>query len=407
MTKKLDQYLKDPLYKNSFFITLSRFLNVAVGFIFWIVAAKMYSVEDVGIATVLLSSLNIVTSFSRFGFDFSLIRFIRLNDKAKVFNTSLVITTTGSIIIGFIYIFIINYFSPNLSFVQRPGYAAIFLFFVAMSSIVSITGVAFTAIRKADHYFYQNIMLSSRVPLLFIFVSLGNFGIFGSLGLAYAFSAIFSILYLKKNIRFDLKIDNQFVKDSINFSSGNYISNIFLVAPTLFLPILVLSLLGEAETGRYYMTFAIGTLVMIIPEALCMSLFIEGSHGESLRRNTIRTGLVIYSLLIPAILLIYLFGGYILDLIGDDYGRNFELLRLFAITCLFVPICSIFISIQNVRMNVASIIKLNFITFLLVSGLSYFLMLKFKILGIGYAFIIAYLILDLIIIVFIKKWKIL
>lgn len=395
--------IKNSLYKNSIFITLSRFLDVTTGFIFWIVAARIYSVKDVGIATTLISSLGIVITFSRFGFDFSLIRFISTHDKFKVFNTSFVITTIASFIVGIIYISGIDLFSYSLSFIQRPSYATIFLLFVIMNSITSITGIAFTAIRKADYFLFQNILLATRVPLLIPLVFLGNFGIFGSIGLAYIFSALFAILYVKKNIRLDFKIDNQFIKKSFSFSSGNYISNIFITIPTLIIPIMILNMLGEAEAAKYYITFAIGNLILIIPEALCTSLFVEGSHGENLRKNAINAGLIIYSFLIPEVIFIYFFSSYLLSLIGNDYIDAHELLILLALSSIFTAMYSLFISIQNIRMNVKSIVKLNLVRFLLILCLSYFLILRFGIVGIGYAWIITYGVLDLIIIFLIKK----
>lgn len=403
MMKKLQEFLKNPLYKNSLFITLGRFIDVAIGFIFWMVAAKVYSVEDVGIATALISSLNIIIVFSRFGFDFSLIRFIRINDKKKVFNTSFTITTVASFTIGIIYILGINFFSYNLFFIQRLSYAMIFLLFVVMSSIASITGVAFTAIRKADYYFFQNILLAIRVPLLIPLVFLGKFGIFGSVGLAYVFSALFAILYVKNIVGLNLEIDSQFIKESFSFSSGNYVSNVFLWVPTLIMPIMVLSLLGEAAAAKFFVAFAVGNLVLIIPDALCTSLFVEGSHGEDLKKNVIKAGFTIYSFLIPAVIFIYFFGGYILAFIGKDYVESLKLLRFLTLSSFLVTVFSLFISIQNIRMNVESIIKLNLLRFLLLSVLSYFLILKFGVVGIGYAWIITYGILDLVIAILIKK----
>jgi O-antigen/teichoic acid export membrane protein len=397
----LDEFRKNPLYKNSFFITLSRFSNVFVGLIFWIVASRLYSIEDVGIATALISSMYIVISLSRLGFDFSIIRFIHINDKAKVFNTSIIITTIASLMMGIIYISGINIFSSNLFLIQRHSYMAIFLLFVIMNSLVLITGIAFTAIRKADHYLFQNIILASRVPLLIPLAFLGSFGIFGSVGLAFLFSALFSLIYLNKFVKFNCKIDKQFVKESFTFSFGNYASSIFTTTPAFILPIMVLSLSGEAAAAKYYIAFAIGSLVMIIPEALCTSLFIEGSHGESLKKNVFKVGLTIYSFLIPAIILIYFFGDYILCLFGKNYDSG--LLKLLAFSSIFSALLSLFVSIQNVRMQVKMIVKTNFLMFLLLLSLSYFFMLRFGIIGIGYAWIITYIILDLIIGILIKK----
>lgn len=395
---------QNQLYQNSFFIMLSRFLNAGIGFIFWIVAARLYSIENVGIATALLSSIYIITSFSRLGFDFSLIRYIPINDRTKVFNTSFVITTIASFLIGIIFITIgINSFSPSLFFIQKPVYAIIFLLITAMYSVVTITGVAFTAIRKADRYFYQNIFLASRVPLLMPLVFLGSFGIIGSVGIAYSFSALIAFLQLNKFIKFDFKIDNQFIKESFNFSFGNYVSNVFNTVPILILPILIINLLGEAESAKYYIAFAIGSLVLIIPDALCTALFIEGSHGENLRKNVIKALLTIYSFLIPAVIIIYFFGNHLLTLIGENYVDAFKLLMLIALSSFLVTINHLFISIQNVRMNVTSIIKLNFILFLLLPILSYIFIPRFGITGIGYAWMIVYGILDLIIVILVKN----
>lgn len=152
--KELKQHLNDPLYKNSFFLVLSRVFNVACGFFFWMLAARLYSINDVGLATALISSLGLVILFSRFGLDFSLIRFLPVNDKSKVFNTCLIITTITSFIVGIIYLSGVSFFSSSLSFIQNPCYAIIFLTFAVMNSITMITGFAFITLRKDEHYFW-------------------------------------------------------------------------------------------------------------------------------------------------------------------------------------------------------------------------------------------------------------
>jgi O-antigen/teichoic acid export membrane protein len=400
---RLEELRTNPLYKNSFFITLSRFSNVFVGFIFWIVAARLYSIEDVGIATALISSVSIVISLSRLGFDFSLIRYVKINDKTKVFNTSIVITTIASLIMGIIYISGFRYinFSSSLIFIQSHSYIVVFLLFVIMNSLVSITGIGFTAIRKADHYFFQNIILASRVPLLIPLTFLGSIGIFDSVGLAFLFSALFSLIYLDKFVKFDFKIDKKFMKESFSFSFGNYASSIFTTIPALVLPIMVLGLSGESAAAKYYIAFAVGSLVMIIPEALSTSLFIEGSHGESMRKNILKVGLTIYLFLIPAVIFIYFFGDNILSLFGNNFDAR--LLKLFAFSSIFSALIPLFVSIQNIRMNVKIIAKMNFLMFVLLLGLSYIFLLKFGIVGVGYAWIITYICLDLIVGIVIKK----
>jgi len=407
MKKKLYSHLNDlknnPLYKNTFFMALSNYANVFSGFIFWIIATRLYSIEDVGTATALISSTLIVISLSRLGFDFSLIRFNTIYDKTKVFNTAIAVTTIASLIIGIIYISRINILSSNLLQNQRYGYMAIFLVIVILDSLISITGTAFKAFRKADYFFFQNLITALRVPFLIPLAFLGSFGIFSSLGVAFLFSAIFSLIYLNKSVKFNFKIDKQFIKESFSFSFENYVSSIFTTIPGLILPILVLSLSGEAETAKYYIAFSVGSLVTIIPDALCASLFIEGSHGENLRKNVLKVALAIYSFLIPSIIFIYFFGDYLLLFFGENYVDALPLLKLLTLSSLFSSVVPIFVSIQNVRMRVKPVVIMNFSMFLLLIGLSYLFILRFGIIGVGYAWIITYGILDLLIIILIRK----
>lgn len=73
---------KDPLYKNSFFIMLTSLSSSGFGFVFWMLAAKLYMKEDVGIATALISSMGMLILLTRFGLDVSIIRFFPKRTKA-------------------------------------------------------------------------------------------------------------------------------------------------------------------------------------------------------------------------------------------------------------------------------------------------------------------------------------
>lgn len=396
--KSLDQlrkYLQDPLYKNSLFIILSRVSNVTCGFFFWMIAARLYSTENVGLATALISSLGLVMLFSSFGFDFSLIRFSPLGDKKKVVGTCLVITTISTFLVGVVYILGVGIFSPLLSFLQNWKYALLFLFFALMNSVTTMTGLAFMAARKASYYFLQNLFLALRIPLLIPFTFLGCMGIFSSNGFAYLLASLFAFALLNKLTEIDFNIDRQFIWESLKFSLSNYISSVLFAGPTLLLPIMILNLLGQAEAAKCYISFSIGNLVLIVPDGLSASLFVEGSHGEGLRKNVIKAGIAIYSFLIPAVAFLYFFGGLLLKLFGKDYLEAFELLRILALSSFFVAIYSLFIPIQNVRLKVWSIVKINLVRFLLLLGLCYTFILKFGIVGVGYAWIITYIILGL------------
>jgi O-antigen/teichoic acid export membrane protein len=230
------------------------------------------------------------------------------------------------------------------------------------------------------------------VPLAF----LGVFGIFGSVGLGYLAASVFGLSALQRIIgAIQPKVDRDFIRRSFQFSSWNYASSILSVAPTLIMPIMVLNMLGEAEAAKYYIAFALGNLVLIIPSSFGTSLFVEGCHGEGLKKSVLRAGGASLMLMVPALLVLFLFGDRLLGLLKGEYLEAFSLLRIIAISSIPVACYSLFIPLQNVRMRVESIVRLNALRCVLLLGLSYVLMQRYGILGAGYAWLATYVIIVL------------
>ena len=75
-------------------------------------AAKLYSLQDVGIATALISSMALLVLLSRFGLDASIIRFFPGADKSRIFSTSAIITTFFVVVFGAVFIVGVDVFSP-------------------------------------------------------------------------------------------------------------------------------------------------------------------------------------------------------------------------------------------------------------------------------------------------------
>ncbi|HMK45796.1 MAG TPA: oligosaccharide flippase family protein [Methanocella sp.] len=394
--------MRIQLFKNSFFIILTRVLTVSTGFVFWLMAARLYSIENVGLATALFSTSTLILQFSTFGLENSIIRFIGSYDRSKVINTSLIVTTTSAFAFGFLYIMLAGVISPKLAFVQTPLYGSIFLFFVVISSIVLVSGSAFIGMRKAEYSLIQNIVLVSRIFLLLPLLWLGAIGVLSAIGVAYLLACVLIFYQLNKFVRFGWSVDRGFLNRYLSFFSGNYLANILYNATYTVTPILVLDILGGAEAAKYYIAFTIGTFFFQIPYAIGTSLFVEGSHGESLRKNVIRALTIIYAILIPGVIFIYIFGSNILSLFGKNYVESTELLKLIALSSFFYAIYALMIPIQNVRMKVKSVVALNMVLFSMFVGLSCIFLARSGIVGVGYAMLFTYVIMALIIVSLVK-----
>jgi len=390
---KVKQVQRDPFINNSFYLILSKGISISSGFFFWLLAARFYSIEDVGLATGLISSLALIMLFSNLGFDFALIRFIAIDDKNKIFNTCLTITSLTSFVVGTFYILISYLTSLIPNYIFKMEYIIVFLIIVILNSMTLIIGNGLIALKKAKLFFIQNIIIAMRALFLFFFVSWGYIGIFMASGLVYLPASLFVFFYLKNLLQFNLKIDTDFVKKSFKFSCGNYIASILLIAPSLILPLMVLSLLGEAEAAKFYIAFTIGNVVLIIPDSLSTSLLVEGSYGGNLKNIIIKAIITCYFLLIPALLTTHFFGDFFLGLFGEEYIIAFNFLQLIVVSSIFVTPYLLLIPALNVKMEVNSIIKLNFVRFIMIMILSYVAMSRIGLLGVGYAWIFTHILL--------------
>ena len=145
----------DPLYKNSFFIMLTSISSAGFGFVFWMLAAKLYPKEDVGVATAMVSSAGLMITLSRLGMGVSIIRFFPERDKSKVFSTSTIITTLLAIVLGIIFVAGTDLWSPHLALLKNPENLLIYLAYLAGISVIAFTGASFIAIRRAEYYFFK------------------------------------------------------------------------------------------------------------------------------------------------------------------------------------------------------------------------------------------------------------
>ena len=404
ISKIISTYRIESLYKNSSLIILSKMVVAASGFIFWIFAARLYPIEDIGLASALLSLIGLISLFSDLGLTTSLIRFFPVFEKRAIFNTCLIIVTIASLIIGVISLGIVILIYPAStmsSFIQNQYNDIYFLLFAIFNSVLCVCENTFFAMNKIKYYLYDSLILASRIPLLIPLAYLGSFGIFYSFIWAYILAILFIVLVLNSLIGISVNIP--FLKASFKFSYQNYISNCLFTAPKLLMPLIILHLLGESEAGKYYIAYAIGSLILMIPEGLGISLFVEGCNSTNLKSNVMKTLIATYIILIPISIFCFIYSNTILEFFGKNYAESNALLRIFIISSFFVTIHTIFIPIQNIRMKTDSVIKVNLLRFIVLSVLSFFFIMKFGIIGAGYAWIITYILLDLGIILIVKR----
>jgi len=395
----LKQHLNTSLYKNAYYLMAGTAVTSLLGFVFWIVAVRLYSTEAVGLGSAIISALGLLAIFSELGLGIGLIRFLpgAGKDGNDMLNTCFTVSGLASMAIALIFLAGLGFWSPALLLVrQHPIFFAAFVVFAVIYALQPLVSNTFLAKRNTKFIVITNIIAGSfKIALGVLFVIFFNnaFGIFASTGLAMSIALAIAVIWFLPKVQSGYrplpKIQKRVLNELSHYSSGNYVARILLQMTPLILPLMVVNILGAEMNAYFYIAWAVAAIFQVIPSSIFNSLFAEGSNDEtSLRANTVKSLKLMLLLLLPAVLLILVIAGKLLLLFGQAYSDNGALLlRIIALSIMPWGINYLYISIERVRKNVSGIIKVAAAATCLSLGLSYFLMLKMSLVGIGVGYL--------------------
>lgn len=382
-------FINNSLYKNSIFLILGTLVTALLGFIFWILNARLFSPNDLGIATTTISAATLVSSFSLLGFNNSLVRFLpKAKNKSEKISSGLLIVTIVTLLLSILYLSFINILSPKLNFfLENHSYELVFIIFTLFLSYSNIVDSIFIAYRGSKNVLVKS-SIQSILKIIFplFFVSLGFLGIILALTFSTISGVIFAIalLYINYGYRFSLQIESLELKRTIHYSFGNYLVNFFSSLPLLVIPIIVTVYVGTEYSAYYYIDAMIINLLYIIPSSITNSFFAEGSYGDENLRQIFKNSIkLVYAILIPGIVGIILLGYYVLLIFGKDYADNgYSLLILLATSSIFYSINNLLLAIFRIKHKIKILLFINILG-------SFFILLcciifaRFNLTGIG------------------------
>lgn len=382
------------------------------GFFFWLISAQLVPPENIGIATALISMMNIIAIFSLIGFDSAIVRFLshstQRNDKL---NTGIILVGITAFILGGFFVFFVRNISPQLAFIREsPLISLLFILFCVMSAINILTDAVFLAYRQTKFSLIINTIFSFIKMLLpLAFAPWGAFGIFSAAAIGQSIGFILSITTMiwKFDYRPQFIINRDVIKQVWYYCAGNYIAGALNLLPVMILPIIIINHLGSKEAAYFYIVMMIGGLLYVIPQATTKSLFAEGSHNEQTIKANIKKSIRIISLLLIPAIIIFLFSGkYILQFFGKSYsseGLNF----LYLITIASIAVSTYYISatLLRIKKNLYALIITNIFYAITIIMFSY-LFLPLGLVGIGIAWLLGNIVASIIGIISFYQWKI-
>lgn len=387
------------LYRNAVYLAVSAVVTSIAGFVFWIVAARFYPTEAVGLSSALLSSLSLLAIFSELGLGIGLVRFLpgAGKDGNDMMNSCFTLSGLASVAVALIFLAGLRFWSPALLVVrQQPIFFAAFVVFAVATALQPLVSNAFLAKLNTKFIVIVNAISGLlRIALVPVFAMLfiNAFGIFVSTGLAIAVAFLFAAFWFLPKVQNGYhpfpKIEKRVLNELSHYAAGNYVAGILLQITSYVLPLAVLNILGAQMNAYFYIAWMVAATFQVIPSSISNSLFAEGSNDEaSIQTNTAKSLKFTFLLLLPLTLLILIIAGKLLLLFGQAYSDNAALLlRILIVAVIPWGINYLYVSIERVRKNMKGIITVTAVATCLSLGLSYFLMLKMGLVGVGIGYV--------------------
>ncbi len=391
--ESLKQIYGVSFYRNAGYLIVNSGVSLVLGFVFWIVVARLYLVSEVGFGSALLSAIALLSFGGTLGLGFGIIRYLPTSvDKARLLNSSFTFATLAAVAASLIFLSGLSLWSPKLIFVRQNSiFFAAFVVFTATATLNIITTQAFVSFRRTGFALVQGIItgvlrLALAVGLASFF---GVFGIFASHGVALAVSLgvcfLIFLPWILPRYRPIPSLWRQTSREIIPFSFANYVSEGLWSLAAWVLPLMILNILGAEANAYFYMAWSMANLPLAISIGISFSLFAEGScEARNVSRDLKRSLKLIVLLLIPAVAILAFLGDKLLLAFGREYSaEGTQLLRLLALAALPASLNLLYLGIARVEKKLRSLLLVTGVIAAATLALSYIILPYLGILGIG------------------------
>lgn len=390
--------LADPLFRNAYALLANALGTAALGFAYWVLAARLYSPTFVGASSALIASLLLASTVAQLNLGGALARFL---PRAGPASSRLVFAAYG--VCGTLAVVLALAASPwlskmaaDLGFGRRP---AVFLITAAVGvwCIFALQDHILTGLRQAAWVPVENgvfgvlkivllVALASTLPDTGILVS----WIAPMALLLLPVNALIFGRLLPRHSRAETAPEKLTARGIGRFVALDYLGALFNLAATQLLPVLVAARIGAEANGYFYVAWVVMLTLDFALVGLTSSLTVEGSREKDKLPELVGRFMPRLALGMAATgLMIFIAAPGILAIFGPEYAQNATLLlRLLAIGMLPRAVVVLWLGIARVRSQVTQIVAVQGAIAVLVLGLAALLIGNLNIAGVGVAYLV-------------------
>jgi O-antigen/teichoic acid export membrane protein len=392
--------LADPLYRSGYALVINTAGTTVIGVVYWAVAAHLYSQRALGRASALVSALLLVSALAQLNMGNVLPRFLPLafRRSGRLIGYGYATTSVAAAIAATAFVLVMPLVNAQWRFLGASAWLAIgFAAATVLWGIFALEDAALTGLRHAGVVPVENTVYGVLKLLLLVEVArlLPSTGIFVSwIVPLVVIIPVINVLIVRRYLRqgaarvgpgdIGARVSP---RDVIRFAYVDYIGNLLGQIYTNLLPLLVLSILGAAANGTFYVAWTITMGLVIVATNFATSLLVEGTSAPErlpeLTRGILKRCMLIVTL---GVVLLIAAARPVLSIYGSKYAADASsLLGLLALGVLPRSLVVIAFSLDRIAGKVGRATLTNVALTILVLGGSWTLLTRIGIEGVAIA----------------------
>ncbi|MCK3780862.1 hypothetical protein MZK49_29780 [Ensifer sesbaniae] len=396
--------MASSLLRNGYALIANSGLTAMLGLAFWFLAARYSTPEAIGLGGAITATIVNLSNAAQLNFGNFLVRFVPTIGKraGRLILFAYSVSVAASILVAGIFLLVVGAFMPKLDVLtESAGVMAWFVVTVAIWSVFALQDSALSGLRQSiwvplSKTTYQFVKILLLVPLTL-------FGL-GWEAIALSWTAPVALFVLAVNLLIFKRLvpateDTPGYEQRIHWQSmaryfgWDYIGAVSMMAAWTATPLVVLNLVGAAESASFFVAWTIFTSLYYVGSSMGLSLLAEGaSNGGRLRTLAADAAVLSVVPLLGLVTLMVMFAHPIMSVFGAAYAdAGASILRILALASLVSAVLSIYLSIARTKGWIRSVAAAEFSVMALALVLGAFLVRREGPIGMAEAWLLAML----------------
>jgi alpha-beta hydrolase superfamily lysophospholipase/O-antigen/teichoic acid export membrane protein len=372
---------RDPTARSGLWLLVNTAVTAITGFLYWVIAARLYPVSAVGRAGALISAVSLLAGIGQLNLSGALMRFL---PEAGPHSRRLVLLAYGGS--ATISILVTCVAGVGVHFLTQPGSALriplaasiLFVLSVAATVVFSLQDNVLIGLGRTLWVPIENGLFGiAKAVLLFALVALGGWGaIFASwmLPLAATLPLITWLLFgwlLPRGGESVGPLPSEVRERIRRFVVADAVAGLATQTAGYLLPVIVTVMLGARANALFYAAFLFASMLDNIAINYTLPMIVHGAgHPHEVRRIVLATTKRVYATLVPPVVFFLLAGSLVLHIYGHVYVRAAAALAVMAVACLPKALLQIYYGVCRIqqRTDISAVMQVAVATAVIVGA---------------------------------------